>query len=74
MRALGLRAHPGVGFVRPGSTDSHPIEMDGHHRLRPSLAQVFPGPGPPGGLDRGGALYASGPWARGIANWADFIK
>jgi hypothetical protein len=55
MRALGLRARSGAGFVRPGSTDSHLIKMDDHRRSRPSLAQVFPGPGPPGGLDRGGA-------------------
>jgi hypothetical protein len=55
MRALGLRARPGTGFVRPGLTGSHPIEMDDHRRSRPSLAQVFPGPGPPGDLDRGGA-------------------
>jgi hypothetical protein len=41
MRVLVFRAHPGAGFVRPGSTDSHPIEMDDHCRSRPSLAQFF---------------------------------
>jgi hypothetical protein len=55
MRALGLRARPGAGFVQPGLTDSRPIEMDGHRRSSPSLAQVFPSTGPPGGLDHGGA-------------------
>jgi hypothetical protein len=54
MRALGFRACPSASFVRPGLTDSHPIEMDDHHRSRPSLAHFFR-PRPLGGLDRGGA-------------------
>jgi hypothetical protein len=53
MRALGFQARPGTDFVRPGSTESHPIEMDDHRRSRPILAQFFLGPGPLGGLDRG---------------------
>jgi hypothetical protein len=46
---------PGHRFVQAGWTNSRPIKMDGHRRSRPSLAQVFPGRGPAGGLDHSGA-------------------